>query len=109
MNTSEQNNTVTSDPLFKGCTRPAMVLGVPIMPLGVVCGSLSLLALWFNLLIMGLVPIAIIVMRQIVAADDQQFRLLWLKIWCRIIKWNRNGAFWRASCFSPLHFKKRNP
>lgn len=98
---------IVSDPLFKGCTRPPMTMGVPTVPLGVVVLSLLMLGIWFDWRIMVLIPFAVLYMRHIVATDDQQFRLLWLKMYFRLIKYNRNGAFWRASCFSPLSFGKR--
>jgi type IV secretion system protein VirB3 len=95
------------DPLFKGCTRPAMMFGVPLVPLAVVIGIVVLLSVWFSILIaFTLIPI-VITMRIIAATDDQQFRLLWHKFWFRVINRNRNGKFWKASAYSPLVFTKR--
>jgi type IV secretory pathway VirB3-like protein len=102
------------DPLFKGCTRPAMILGVPLVPLAVVIGVVVLLSIWTTLLLaFSLVPI-VITMRMIVKADDQQFRLLWLKFWCRVVPHcarkshlKSNQRFWQASTYSPISFKKR--
>lgn len=105
MNTDEKK--IIADPLFKGCTRPAMTMGVPSKVFGSVVGVLILSALWFSWSILVLVPFAVLIMRQIVANDDQQFRLLGLKLYFRLIKFNKNGAFWRASCFSPFKFAKR--
>ena len=34
--------------VYKGLTRPAMVLGVPITPLFVVLAVIALLAIWFH-------------------------------------------------------------
>jgi type IV secretion system protein VirB3 len=95
------------DPIFKGCTRPAMILGVPVLPLTVVCGAVILIAIWtwFSLVFLT-VPI-VITMRQIAKSDDQQFRLLGLKMMFRCIYFNHNGRFWKASAYSPIAFKKR--
>lgn len=100
-------NKIIADPLFKGCTRPAMTLGVPTKILGSVMGVLLLGCIYVSWTIAVLIPFAIVIMRQIVANDDQQFRLLGLKLYFRLVKFNKNGAFWRASCFSPLKFVKR--
>lgn len=105
MDTTE--NKIIADPLFKGCTRPAMTMGVPTLVIGPVVGVLLLLSLYVSWTILVMIPFAIIIMRQICANDDQQFRLLGLKLYFRLVKLNKNGAFWRASCFSPFNFAKR--
>lgn len=95
------------DPLFKGCTRPAMYLGVPLVPLVVATVTIILISVWTTLFVsLALVPI-VVVMRQIAKSDDQQFRLLWLKLLFRVIHYNHNAKFWRASTYSPIAFKKR--
>jgi len=95
------------DPLFKGCTRPAMVFGVPLVPLAVVSGAVILLSVWTTVLLaLTLVPI-VMVMRLIAKSDDQQFRLLGLKFLFRAVNYNHNNRFWKASAYSPLPFKKR--
>lgn len=99
---------IQKDPLFKGCTRPAMVFGVPIVPLGIVVGTVILLTVWINMLVaLSLIPL-VFTMRMITKSDDQQFRLLGLKLWCRVLPHaNRNALFWNASTYSPLILKKR--
>lgn len=93
------------DPLFKGCTRPAMALGVPLTPLAVVGGVIVLVSLWFTIFMLLLLPLAILFMRWVVQSDDQQFRLLGLKMLFRLA--NANGSFWKSSVYSPYRFKKR--
>jgi type IV secretory pathway VirB3-like protein len=95
------------DPLFKGCTRPAMYLGVPLVPLVIVTVTVILLSVWTTLFVaLTLIPL-VLVMRQIVKEDDQQFRLLGLKLLFRFVHYNHNAKFWRASTYSPIAFKKR--
>lgn len=95
------------DPLFKGCTRPAMVFGVPLVPLAAVSVVVILLSVWTTVFFAAtLVPI-VLVMRQIAKSDDQQFRLLGLKLLFRGINYNHNGKFWKASAYSPFSFQKR--
>ncbi len=95
------------DPLFKGCTRPAMLFGVPLVPLAVVGGVVVLISVWTTILfVFTLIPI-LITMRIIAKTDDQQFRLLGLKILFRIVNRNKNGRFWKASAYSPIAFTRR--
>lgn len=95
------------DPLFKGCTRPAMLFGVPLVPLAVVGGVVVLISVWTTILFaFTLIPI-VITMRIIAKSDDQQFRLLGLKFVFRVINRNKNARFWKASAYSPIAFTKR--
>ena len=98
---------IRRDPIFKGCTRPAMVWGVPIVPFVLVFGLVTLTAVWSSLfLFIAFVPLYTL-MRLIVRSDDQQFRLLGLKAKCRLLHRNRNGRFWKASTYGPVAFVKR--
>ena len=95
------------DPLFKGCTRPPMIFGVPVTALFIICGPVLIVSLWTKIyLVATLIPI-VLVMRSIAKTDDQQFRLLFLKMRFRVLSYNHNGRFWRSSAYSPLAFKKR--
>lgn len=95
------------DPLFKGCTRPPMLFGVPVVPCIVVCGSLLLITVWTTPLFGATVPLALAIMRAMVKEDDQQFRLLALKLHFRVIHFNWTGRFWKASTYSPIALTKR--
>lgn len=98
---------IRRDPLFKGCTRPAMMWGVPITPFVTAFGLVMLLAIWFNLLLALLFIPIYVLMRMVVKSDDQQFRLLAMKAKCRMIRFNHNGRFWKASAYAPVRFTKR--
>jgi len=104
------------DPLFKGCTRPAMLFGVPLIPLAIVTIFFVLLAVYTTLFVGLLIFPIVIVMRLITKSDDQQFRLLGLKIMFRgcnlpllnrLFYCNHNGKFWKASAYSPIQFTQR--
>jgi type IV secretion system protein VirB3 len=99
---------IRRDPLFKGCTRPAMVFGVPLTPLVLVGIPVILISIWVNILLaVSLVPI-LIAMRIFAKADPHKFRLHGLRLWCRFMPHrNLNGLFWKASTYSPIAFKKR--
>lgn len=95
------------DPLFKGCTRPAMLFGVPLVPLVVVVGIVVLISVWTTILfVFTLIPI-VLTMRIVTKSDDQQFRLLGLKFLFRVVNRDKNGRFWKASAYSPIAFTKR--
>lgn len=68
------------DVLFRGCTRPAMFMGVPYLPFFVGAGGALLFAMWFGLEFLILVPIVIFVMRQMARRDEMVFRLLFLRL-----------------------------
>jgi type IV secretory pathway VirB3-like protein len=99
---------IRRDPLFKGCTRPALVMGVPMAPLVVVMGVVCMASLFTSVFVVLLLVPVIGTMRAVAKKDDQQFRLLGLKLWCRLVPHhNFNRGFWGASTYSPLVFKKR--
>lgn len=66
--------------LFRGCTRPPMFMGVPYVPFFMVAGGCLLLAMYFNLLFLLLIPPAIMVMRHMAKRDEMIFRLLGLRL-----------------------------
>jgi type IV secretory pathway VirB3-like protein len=96
---------IRRDPLFKGCTRPAMVFGVPIMPLFVVAFSIGFLSILTTVLLNFLTIGAIFIMRMIVKNDDQKFRILGLWLFFRIQDMNR--GFWKSAAYNPVLYKKR--
>lgn len=101
------NSPELRDPLFKGCTRPPMLFGVPMVPLAAVCGAVIILSVWTSFLLLGLLVPLILTMRQMTKSDDQQFRLTGLKLLFRLVNYNHNGKFWKASAYSPFAFTKR--
>ncbi|MBJ6979642.1 MULTISPECIES: VirB3 family type IV secretion system protein [unclassified Luteimonas] len=67
------------DVLFRGCTRPAMFLGVPYVPFFVGAGACLLLAVYVNLLLLVLMPLVVLGMRQMARRDEMIFRLIGLR------------------------------
>ena len=97
----------SKDHLFKGCTRPPMLFGIPVTPLVIVVGVVVLLSIYFTILLVASLPLILIAMRVIAASDDQQYRLLAQKIRFRWMKYDFNHEFWKASAYSPFSFEKR--
>lgn len=96
-----------ADPIFKGCTRPAMLWGIPLMPCVGTFLFFILLTVWFSWLFLIPLPAVLFGMRKVVRTDDQAFRLHGLRLQFRLIHFNRNGRFWKASAYSPIPFAKR--
>ncbi|MDR0564679.1 MAG: VirB3 family type IV secretion system protein [Azoarcus sp.] len=101
------------DPLFKGATRPALYLGVPLVPLlaaiALPCLAGVYCAVLINDKLLGLALLAVpivLVQRAIVATDDQQFRLLGLKMRFRFAR-GASARFWKSATLSPVEFPKR--
>jgi type IV secretion system protein VirB3 len=68
------------DVLFRGCTRPAMILGVPYVPFLVGAGLPLLLSMYFSLYLLLLIPISIFIMRFMTKKDEMIFRLIGLNL-----------------------------
>ena len=105
---------IVPDPIFKGCTRPAMLGGVPMAPMIVVTLFCFLCGIWGLLLLQKLwIPgIALVLwvsllftMRAITKKDDQRFRQIFLKIRLRMA--NMSKKFWGVTSYSPFRFKRR--
>ncbi len=67
------------DTLFRGCTRPAMLMGVPYVPFFLATGSCLLFAAWFNLLWLLAIPPVILSLRLVARHDEMVFRLLGIR------------------------------
>ncbi len=67
------------DVLFRGCTRPAMFMGVPYVPFAIGSGACLLMTFYFNMFFLALLPVVIFVMRQMARRDEMIFRLLGLR------------------------------
>ncbi|AOB28964.1 type IV secretion system protein VirB3 [Bordetella bronchiseptica] len=95
------------DPLFKGCTRPAMLLGVPATSLALCSGAIALLCVWISIAFLALFPVLLLTMRIMIRRDDQQFRLIWLYLRMRWLSLDRTHAFWRSAAYAPLRMTTR--
>src|ERR1035438_9224099 len=102
------------DPIFRGCTRPAMLAGVPMIPLVVVSGAFLLVTMWCVYLVSPYVAMFLAViyvpilltMRQVTKKDDQRLHQFMMRARMRL-RHAPGRATWGATSFSPLRFKKR--
>ena len=95
---------------YKGATRPAMKLGIPLVPLVVLFGTGMLLIMWVGSLVTWwIVPVVLVAigpalgwMRFVTRKDDQRFRQIFVatKLWFN----DRNRRLWRSRSYAPyLH------
>jgi type IV secretion system protein VirB3 len=97
-----------AEAIYKGATRPAMKMGIPLVPLVVLFGTGMLLILWVGtLLTWWIVPVvlaafvpALAWMRFVTRKDDQRFRQMFVALKLRIH--DRNRRFWRSRSYSPV-------
>lgn len=97
--------------IYKGATRPAIVLGVPLLPALVVAGAGSVVGAWGAFLVSGwmLAAAALVVlpllawMRLVTRRDDQRVRqhLTRLQLALR----NTNRRTWRCRSYAPIGFR----
>lgn len=100
-----------AEAIYKGATRPAMKLGIPLVPLVVLFGSSMLVILWGGLLLswwlafavlLAVVP-ALVWMRLVTAKDDQRFRQMFLAM--KLHRQDRNHRFWHARSYAPTLYR----
>jgi type IV secretion system protein VirB3 len=70
--------------MFRGCTRPAMFMGVPYVPFFVGAGGVFLFSVYTNFFFLGLLPVVIFTMRQMAKRDEMIFKLLGLRLQFRL-------------------------
>lgn len=94
------------NPLFRGCTRPPMFMGVPYIPFFVGAGGCLLLAMYFNMLFLLLIPPVIMVMRHMAKRDEMIFRLLGLRLQfrTRVRNLDGHGDMWT---FTPNSYREK--
>lgn len=97
---------LTEDPLFLACTRPAMVMGVPMEAMGVnVILSGLVFLIGGSLLYLLAAPALHLVFRAVCRADHNAFRLLF--VYVDTNGRARNSALWGGSSPSPLPLVRR--
>ncbi|WP_151745292.1 type IV secretion system protein VirB3 [Acinetobacter calcoaceticus] len=103
-----------SDPIFRGCTRPAMMFGVPMLPFLLLTGAVILLAGWsfylfspyFCLFLIAVYLPVYFWLRQITKKDDQRLKQVMMR-WRMRFRQIGNHRHWGAISYSPIKFKNR--
>lgn len=99
------------EPIYKGATRPVMMLGVPFVPLVVMFGSAMILVMWvgplFSWWVLPVVASVLVPlfawMRFVTGRDDQRFRQMFVaaKLWSH----DRNRRLWHARSYAPYAYR----
>jgi type IV secretion system protein VirB3 len=100
------------DPVFKGCTRPAMLWGVPLVPFLMVGGGMLIPAIWALLgspplgigLLFLMIPV-FVGMRVITRRDDQRLAQYALRL--RLVVRQGNRRFWGSHTYVAVRLKRR--
>ena len=81
-----------AEAIYKGATRPAMKLGIPLVPLVVLMGTGMLLIMWGGLLVSWWIALAVLIallpsllwMRWVTHKDDQRLRQMFVSTRLRL-------------------------
>ena len=100
-----------AEAIYKGATRPAMKLGIPLVPLVVLFGVGMLLILWGGTLLSWWIAVAVLLsfvpallwMRLVTARDDQRLRQIFVAIKLRLH--HRNRRLWRVRSYAPTLYR----
>ncbi|MDQ1829846.1 type IV secretion system protein VirB3 [Massilia scottii] len=102
------------DPIFRGCTRPAMFAGVPMLPFLLITGVFLMLTVWTFYLVSGYVSLFLVMayfpifvtMRAVTKKDDQRLRQMLMRARMRV-RQQAGRQIWGAISFSPIRYKRR--
>jgi len=97
--------------IYKGATRPAMKLGIPLVPLVVLLGASMLLVMWGGMLVSWWMALSVVIvllpalawMRFVTAKDDQRFRQMFVALKLRLH--DRNHRFWHGRSYAPTLYR----
>ena len=100
-----------AEAIYKGATRPAMKLGIPLVPLVVLFGTGMLTIRWVGSLVTWWIVPAVLLaigpalawMRFVTRKDDQRFRQIFVatKLWFN----DRNRRLWRSRSYAPYLYR----
>lgn len=100
-----------AEAIYKGATRPAMKLGIPLVPLVILFGTGMLVIMWGGVLVSWVIAVAVVVaigpallwMRFVTHQDDQRFWQLFVALKLRLH--DRNRRFWQARSYAPTLYR----
>jgi len=100
-----------AEAIYKGATRPAMKLGIPLVPLVILFGTGMLLIMWGGILVSWWLALGVVLsiapvllwMRWLTARDDQRFRQIFVVLKLKLH--DRNRRFWCARSYSPTLYR----
>ena len=108
---AHEDVTMQAEAIYKGATRPAMKLGIPLVPLVMLFGTGMLLVLWIGSLVSWwILPIVLATfvpalgwMRFVTNQDDQRFRQMFVAAKLRFN--DRNRRLWQSRSYAPYLYR----
>lgn len=97
---------IETQPLFKGMTRPAMIFGVPMLPLIIVLGIVASVSVWIHPLYMLVSIPLVLIMRFIAKYDDFMYHILFLGFKSKTP--TKNKEYYGAKTYSSLKFREQS-
>jgi type IV secretion system protein VirB3 len=102
---------VPNETIYKGATRPAMKLGIPLVPLVAISGLGMLISIWGGILLSGWVVVVVVLaigpafgwMRFVTRRDDQRLGQMFVALKLRLH--DRNQNLWHARSYSPTLYR----
>jgi type IV secretion system protein VirB3 len=100
-----------AEAIYKGATRPAMKLGIPLVPLVLLFGSGMLIIMWGGILLSWWIAVGVLLsfvpallwMRWVTARDDHRFRQMFVALKLRLH--DNNRRLWRARSYTPTLYR----
>ena len=100
-----------AEAIYKGATRPAMKLGIPLVPLVGLFGTCMLIVMWGGVLVSWWIALAAVLallpalawMRFVTSKDDQRFRQMFVAL--KLHPHDRNRRLWRARSYAPTLYR----
>lgn len=97
------------EPIFKGATRPATIMGVPTKPfVGVCFVGMVAFAAFQTIACVLMIPVLIFAMRTLAKNDDQVFRQMYLKIQTGVKTFRTKKRHGGLAAYMPAGLSRRN-
>ena len=102
---SEQQERLNSAIVYKGCTRPPMVFGVPVLAFVFGCGGAFVLGAAISPPFAAISVIVWWVMKQMCRTDEMIFHVLYVKMITKLP--NINRRHWKTDTYQPIAYRKK--
>lgn len=100
----QEDNQLNRAIVYKGCTRPAMLFGVPIIPFLFGVGGTFLFGFMIEPPFALLSVITWWLFKELCKNDELFFHSLYIKMITK--SGNKNSRFWKAITFQPIDYRK---
>lgn len=102
----EENERLNRAIVYKGCTRPAMLFGVPIIPF--IFGIGGTFLFFFVFVSPPFAALSVVtwwVFKELCKNDEQFFHSFYIRMITKL--GHRNARYWKAITFQPIDYRAR--